>query len=104
VREMISRGDLTGSSFSFKVTEEFWSEDEGTQIRNIKGVELFDVGPVTFPAYEASTANSRDVEGAKESLEESEREKVKERVNERFEAIALKIDPELADSKPTEAP
>jgi len=104
VREMISRGDLTGSSFSFKVTEEFWSEDEGTQIRNIKGVELFDVGPVTFPAYEASTANSRDIEGAKESQEEFEREKVKERVNERFEALALKIDPELADSKPTEAP
>ena len=102
VREMINRGDLTGSSFSFKVTDEDWTEEEGKQVRNIKGVELFDVGPVTFPAYEASTANSRDIEGAKESQEEFEREKVKERVNERFEALALKIDPELADSKPTE--
>jgi len=102
VREMINRGDLTGSSFSFKVTDEDWSEEDGKQVRNIKGVELFDVGPVTFPAYEASTANSRDIEGAKESLEEAEREKVKERVNERFDALALKIDPELADSKLSE--
>ena len=57
---------------------------------------------MTFPAYEASTANSRDIEGAKESQEEFEREKVKERVNERFDALALKIDPELADSKLSE--
>jgi HK97 family phage prohead protease len=99
VKEMIGRGDLTGSSFSFKVTEEEWTEEEGTQIRNIKGVQLFDVGPVTFPAYDASTVKSRDIQGAKDSKEEHEREKLKKRVNERIDELAGENEPEGASEE-----
>ena len=91
-----------GSSFSFKVTDEEWTDEEGTQVRNIKGVQLFDVGPVTFPAYDSSTVKSRDLAGAKESLSDHEAEKQKKLVNDRFNAISAEIGEENPDEKPTE--
>ncbi len=59
VAESIRRGDVTGSSFGFRPTDITWREEEKTLIREIRGVELFDVGPVTFPAYEATTTGIR---------------------------------------------
>lgn len=59
VRESIRRGDLSGSSFSFHVTDERWKKVDDREIREIRGVRLFDVGPVTFPAYEATTTGVR---------------------------------------------
>jgi len=60
VREHIGRGDVSGSSFAFVVTDEVWRketiDDEERYIREITGVRLYDVGPVTFPAYEATSA------------------------------------------------
>jgi HK97 family phage prohead protease len=64
---MIERGDLTGSSFAFIVTDEDWRKEDKQEIREIRGVQLFDVGPVTYPAYEATTTNLRDSDGALES-------------------------------------
>lgn len=68
VREMIKRGDVTGSSFSFEVTDQDDIVEDGIRIRQIRGVKLYDVGPVTFPAYESTTAEARkaDTEGARE--------------------------------------
>lgn len=63
----IERGDLSGSSFSFAVTgQRFDKQEDGPNVRTITGVELFDVGPVTFPAYQATTAGARsdDIETA----------------------------------------
>ena len=97
---MVSRGDLTGSSFSFKVTDEEWTDEEGVQIRNIRGVELFDGGPVTFPAYDSSTVKSRDIQGAKDSLDEHEAEKAKKRINDRFEEISAQMEGENQDEEP----
>lgn len=49
----MERGDVTQSSFGFIVEEDDWQEDdEGRIIRTIiKLRELFDVSPVTYPAY-----------------------------------------------------
>ena len=63
VAEHISRGDVTGSSFAFRVTEENWRTEEPDteqerEIREIREVSLYDVGPVTFPAYSGSTAET----------------------------------------------
>lgn len=47
-------GKLKGSSFSFRVLPdgETWSTtDQGFPLRTLRSVDLFDVGPVTFPAY-----------------------------------------------------
>ncbi|MFQ5439684.1 MAG: HK97 family phage prohead protease [Paracoccaceae bacterium] len=64
VMASIERRDLTGSSFSFIVLEETWRKDDDAnlEIREVNDVQLFDVCPVTFPAYAATTADSRDAE------------------------------------------
>ena len=56
VAEHIQRRDVTGSSFAFLIREEDWETlESGVDIRTIKQADLFDVGPVTFPAYEGSS-------------------------------------------------
>lgn len=43
---------LRGSSFAFRTVDDHWSETEqGFPLRTLRAVELFDVGPVTMPAY-----------------------------------------------------
>ena len=62
VAAKIARGDLNGSSFAFSVREEDWGgSDEDGHIRELRDVQLYDVGPVTFPAYEATDASLRAV-------------------------------------------
>jgi HK97 family phage prohead protease len=56
----LNRGDISGSSFSFEVERDSWKAEGTTRIRTIHTIRaLFDVGPVTYPAYEASTAAAR---------------------------------------------
>jgi HK97 family phage prohead protease len=53
-------GALDGMSFRFSVTREEWEdEDEEMPVRTLKEVRLYEYGPVTFPAYEATTAGVR---------------------------------------------
>ena len=49
----MQRGDITQSSFAFTVAEDDWTTDEaGNNIRTIKKIDrLYDVSPVTYPAY-----------------------------------------------------
>lgn len=60
----IKRGDLDQSSFAFRVLEggESWREpDQGEPlpVRVLHEVELFDVSPVTFPAYPTTSVATR---------------------------------------------
>lgn len=66
VAEMIRRGDVDGSSFGFSIVgEDVWYRDENdNEIRELRNVKLFDVGPVTFPAYAASTSEARSARDA----------------------------------------
>ncbi len=60
VAEKIKRGDLTGSSFAFRPSKVFWEElPGGGAVRWIEDLMLYDVGPVTYPAYEATTTGLR---------------------------------------------
>lgn len=56
-------GALDGMSFRFSVTREEWDDtdddDRALPIRTLKEVRLYEYGPVTFPAYEATTAGVR---------------------------------------------
>jgi len=47
----IERGDITQMSFGFRTIEDAWSQPNGMPHRTLKRVQLFDVSPVTFPAY-----------------------------------------------------
>ncbi len=56
----LKRGEINGSSFSFGVTKERWTNlSTEWDVREIMEVNLYDVGPVTFPAYAATTAHAR---------------------------------------------
>ena len=58
----IQRGDITGSSFSFRVLKHSHAKGDKVDIRTIEDVDLFDVGPVVFPAYGSATAGMRSAE------------------------------------------
>lgn len=91
VASSIARGDLTGSSFSFRIngkSGQKFEKGEGVDVRQILDVDLYDVGPVTYPAYESTTTGFRsgDCDDAIEAIEardawaaELEQEKVKVR-------------------------
>lgn len=63
VRTSVDRGDLDGCSFAFSVTKQTWREEqnEGKTIstREIEDVDLYDVGPVTYPAYTGTSVGAR---------------------------------------------
>jgi uncharacterized protein len=56
----IDRGDITGSSFGFVVRKATWTEQADGEkkiwYRSIDDVDLFDVSPVTWPAYTGTSA------------------------------------------------
>jgi HK97 family phage prohead protease len=55
------RKDITGSSFAFSCKRDQWTDNpDGSVTRRILEFdELFDVSPVTFPAYPASSSEAR---------------------------------------------
>jgi HK97 family phage prohead protease len=65
VAENIGLGFITGSSFMFRVKTDSWSSGaDGVDEREILEIEkLYELGPVTFPAYQTTTvaARSRDM-------------------------------------------
>jgi len=47
----ISRGDISQMSIGFTVIKDEWSSEGKTDTRELIEVKLYDVSPVTFPAY-----------------------------------------------------
>jgi len=65
----LERGDMTGSSFAFIAQRAAWVEEtdgdgETVYFRQIEAVELFDVGPVTYPAYAGTDSGVRGTRSA----------------------------------------
>jgi HK97 family phage prohead protease len=68
VRCFVDRKDVTGCSFSFRVGTQLWREEEQdggkmtVYTREIEEIsELYDVGPVTYPAYEGTSVGARSL-------------------------------------------
>jgi HK97 family phage prohead protease len=67
LRELLSVGAIDGMSFRMSVVKDEWNDDPQPAAHNprrlperrIKEVKLYEFGPVTFPAYEATTAGVR---------------------------------------------
>jgi HK97 family phage prohead protease len=56
----MQRGDVNQMSFAFQVTKEQWDQsDPKNLVRTIQEVKLYDVSPVTFPAYPTTDASVR---------------------------------------------
>lgn len=56
----IKRGDVTQMSFGFYVKKDEWETVDDTTVRTLREVELFDVSPVTFPAYTGTEIQARE--------------------------------------------
>jgi hypothetical protein len=61
-RQKLVRGKITGSSFTFRVRRELWHPPAtrgGLPLREITDLDLFECGPVTWPAYPSTSAHAR---------------------------------------------
>lgn len=101
----LKRKDVTGSSFSFMPTRVEWFEEGEKEVRMIKDVELFDVGPVTFPAYNGAYASARDLDNAKEELLKIKTERdLSTKPGEGGSLVPGNTPPENQDPPPVEPP
>lgn len=71
----MQRGDVNQSSFAFRVAEDRWEEEKdqetGLPIRTIVRFKaLYDVSPVTYPAYPEAQAGVRSLEAWRKSREQ----------------------------------
>jgi len=68
----MERGDLNQMSFGFRTVRDRWTTNAASDeldLRELLEVELFDVSPVTFPAYPQTTvAQKRDLQAMADSL------------------------------------
>lgn len=80
VRTLIKRGDVSGSSFAFSIEkdeDEEWDYSEvkagKMPLRKILRASLYDVSPVTYPAYPSTSVSARSkVQAAAEARAEAE--------------------------------
>lgn len=85
----IKRGDMTGSSFAFIIRRQEWIEEKGKKDKRIiKDVDLFDVSPCTYPAYDQTDVavrahtewrEQRNKERANQEEEKTNKRKVRAR-------------------------
>ena len=60
--ESIKRGDISQSSFAFTIEDDEYRKEGDTVYRTIKKIKkLYDVAPVTFPAYESTSVQARKI-------------------------------------------
>jgi len=72
LHELVQRGDVSKSSFAFRVVgddgDEWEMDDKGQVRRTLHNVQLFDVSAVNTPAYPDATVGARSQETAFRSL------------------------------------
>jgi len=59
LHESIKRGDISECSFAFRAVDEKWTE--GGKTRELRDLDLFDVSPVVYPAYEGTAVQARQL-------------------------------------------
>lgn len=78
---LVRDGAIDGMSITFSIVKDSWEypEDELPR-RTIKEVKLYEFGPVTWPAYEATTTGIRNREDFKlwQGLNQDQRNQIKE--------------------------
>lgn len=71
--ESLRRKDITQSSFAFSDVDDNWEERDGKWFRSITKIrKLYDVSPVTYPAYTDTTVAMRSLEAVQAVNEEEE--------------------------------
>lgn len=75
----IKRGDISEMSFGFRAIKESWEGTRPKALRTLEKVRLFDVSPVTFPAYEGTDVAVRSHEQWKKENCSQNRSKIARR-------------------------
>jgi len=60
----MKRGDINQMSFGFYTVSDQWAKIDGAWVRTLLEVELFDVSPVTYPAYPQTDVAVRSMQAA----------------------------------------
>lgn len=71
----VGRGDISQSSFGFAVEQDDWTRAERSgdlPLRTIRKAKLYDVSPVTYPAYESTTTAVRSAAATAADVEDPE--------------------------------
>jgi len=55
----VKRGDVDQMSFGFRTVSDSWRKEDGDVIRELIEAQLFDVSPVTYPAYPQTDISAR---------------------------------------------
>lgn len=79
--ESVGRKDITGCSFQFTIADggATWDFAGAMAKRTITKVgRLYDVGPVTFPAYESTSVDMRSVEAARAAAQEAQKRHIQD--------------------------
>lgn len=59
---LVGRGDISQSSFAFRTIKDEWEiDDQERLIRTLHEVQLYDVSPVTYPAYTSTDVQTNSV-------------------------------------------
>lgn len=62
IRQAIAGGAIDGMSFRFRVNDDQWQRRaDDVELRTIREVELYELGPVVFPAYDATSVGVRSM-------------------------------------------
>jgi hypothetical protein len=94
---LLKSGALDGMSFRFSVLREEEEDDGGAlMLRTLKEIRLYEYGPVTFPAYEATTAGVR----ARDAYQAWRTQKISDNPD----AARQGTSEESSDTPPIEAP
>ena len=73
----MQRGDISQMSFGFRTKTDRWETIDGENVRTLVEVDIFDVSPVTYPAYAETDAAVRSLnswKGEDETKKEEQRE------------------------------
>lgn len=66
----MERGDVTQMSFGFRTVKDKWETQDNNDIRTLIEVDLFDVSPVTYPAYPQTDVALRSLNSWKKEKED----------------------------------
>jgi uncharacterized protein len=91
VKELTKRGDLSGSSFAFSLAKngDKWEERGDKVLRTITSFgKIFDVSPVTHPAYPTTDVGLRSLNNFLESRKEPETKPIEDYIKQ-LETIKL---------------
>ncbi len=100
LKENLKLGNVRGSSFMFEVIDETWMDlEDGNVLRRVNKYKVYEMGPVTMPAYESTDSSLRMAKRSFESYQQEQnankqklQEKQKETVDYRKKFATIRKD------------